>query len=156
METLLRLILDFSLIGFISLFALYCILKSRSVLMVLLVPLMALAILDSYVSLKSLMGTSSTWDSPGEQVQAIATYVERKEWIHLWYVDPETHEPRAVKVPYDEKSNKAAKKAGDRLKKGQSAFLVMKKKREGQVEIEEYSFSSSFHAKKNPENQDSP
>lgn len=135
----------------------FIVFKARKWLLLMLVPLLILAALDSYTTVNSMLGTSTKYPIPQEEIEIVGAYVT-DPWVHVWYLDV-SGQPRSLKIVLSESNKKAVENVRGRLKAGQKAFgRFGDKSKEGNGEegdkhnsLEVYDFSVKFHSQKNTE-----
>src|SRR4051812_8041714 len=125
----LRLITELLFLGIMTIASLSLVLKERKLLIFLLTPLVVLTGLDSFNSANSLLGFSRPNYYPEGEITMIAIpVVEKKDWIHFWYYDAESQQPRAIKIPKTPENLRKAKQIAERIRQGQQAFAEFKGK----------------------------
>jgi hypothetical protein len=127
----LRLIAELLFLGLVAVASLFLVLKEKRLLIFLITPLIVLAGIDSYNSANSLLGFSRPNYYPEGEVTVISLAVEKLDWIHIWYMDPEANQPRAIKIPATEENKDKARQILQKLERGQQAFIQFKGKKEG-------------------------
>jgi hypothetical protein len=150
-------VLDLLVLATTAVVSLFLLLRNKkNLLMFLLVPFVFLSCFDAYRNVDSLLGLSRSATLPEGEVSVLSTAVEQRKWIHLWYVDAEIKQPRAIKIPYTEENRKKVESINKKLRGGQEAFVELKRKGRPTgsfigpetIEIIEYNFSTTFSSQK--------
>jgi hypothetical protein len=148
------LILDILILAFSSIVSLFLVVKSnRNWLLFLAIPIIVICGINAYGNVNSLLGLSRPDYLPKEEVMVLQIAVEGKKYIHIWYVDGDESQPRAIKIKYSEELKKKMEGIGLKIRSGQNVFAGMKSVQGPlgpKTEIVEYEFSTKFQSKKTP------
>lgn len=151
-------IFNLFILGFSAIASLFFILKGRSnVLLAILVPIIVICCMNAYNNVNSLLGYSRYGYLPDGEVTVLALVEEKDKFIHIWYIDTDTNQPRAMKLLATEENKRKARQIGEKLRLGQGAFAEFKQgKGKGglnpfatkDTEIIIYDFSTRFQSRK--------